>query len=238
MKNGRRHRYYVSNRLISGGPDPSGWRLPAASFERVVADSLADHLKALVKSHRLLETPDAVAALSLEARVDTLTDTLRRIPATAAPLIAEVRVTRTSLHVTCDEGALTDGLGLAAGTLSAGAVAFASPLTLRRRGVETRIVSGTLAPAPDPVLLRTLAAAHSWTRDLHAGTPISGITRKSGHSESFIRTRAQLAFLSPRLQAAILAGTLPPDVTLKRILAKPIPLDWVEQDHLFGLPAA
>lgn len=27
-------------------------------------------------------------------------------------------------------------------------------------------------------------------------------------------------------------------VTLTRILAKPIPLDWVEQDHLFGLPAA
>ncbi|RYH05589.1 recombinase family protein, partial [Tropicimonas sp. IMCC6043] len=28
IKAGRRHRYYVSNRLISGGPDPTGWRLP------------------------------------------------------------------------------------------------------------------------------------------------------------------------------------------------------------------
>ncbi len=68
--------------------------------------------------------------------------------------------------------------------------------------------------------------------------PISGITRQSGHSESFIRTRTQLAFLSPSLQAAILAGTLPTDVTLTRILAKPIPLDWAEQEHLYGLPAA
>ena len=28
-RQGRRHRYYVSNRLITGGADPSGWRLPA-----------------------------------------------------------------------------------------------------------------------------------------------------------------------------------------------------------------
>src|SRR5690606_23639643 len=26
LKAGKRHPYYVSNRLISGGPDPSGWR--------------------------------------------------------------------------------------------------------------------------------------------------------------------------------------------------------------------
>lgn len=37
QKQGRRHRYYVSNRLIAGGLDPSGLRLPAKALEELVA---------------------------------------------------------------------------------------------------------------------------------------------------------------------------------------------------------
>ncbi len=32
-RHGRQIRYYVSNRLISGGTDPRGWRLPAVALE-------------------------------------------------------------------------------------------------------------------------------------------------------------------------------------------------------------
>ncbi len=34
----------VSNRLISGGVDASGWRLPADGFEAAVVQAIADHL--------------------------------------------------------------------------------------------------------------------------------------------------------------------------------------------------
>lgn len=52
-----------------------------------------------------------------------------------------------------------------------------------------------------------------------------GIAHKAGHHDAFIRTRASLAFLFPKIQRAICDGTLPPELTLHRILQRPIPLD-------------
>ena len=53
--------------------------------------------------------------------------------------------------------------------------------------------------------------------------------------DAFIRTRAPLAFLSPRIQIAIRDGTAPPELTLHRIVQRPIPLDWQEQERLYGI---
>lgn len=49
-----------------------------------------------------------------------------------------------------------------------------------------------------------------------------------------MRSRLELAFLSPRLHAAILAGTQPPELTLERLVRTGIPLDWREQERQFG----
>lgn len=114
-------------------------------------------------------------------------------------------------------------------------MAVSVPFTLRRRGVEMKIVTGSTASPPDPTLVRTLREAHAWTRELRAGRGIAEIAQSAGHSDAFIRTRAQLAFLSPRLQNAILEGTQPPGLTLKRILRRPVPLNWEAQERLYGL---
>ena len=52
-------------------------------------------------------------------------------------------------------------------------------------------------------------------------------------SDAFIRVRANLAFLSPRIQEAILAGTQPPDLSLERIVRSGIPFDWDQQERKF-----
>jgi hypothetical protein len=54
---------------------------------------------------------------------------------------------------------------------------------------------------------------------------------------ALIRIRAQLAFLSPRIQAAILNGSQPPDLSLERIVRTGAPLDWSEQERVFGFSA-
>ena len=97
------------------------------------------------------------------------------------------------------------------------------------------LVIGTPTPQPDPVLVRTLAEAHRWVTALRDGVPLARIAQDSGHHDAYIRTRAPLAFLAPKIQIAILNGTLPPDLTLHRILQRPIPLDWQEQQRLYGL---
>jgi hypothetical protein len=84
-------------------------------------------------------------------------------------------------------------------------------------------------------LIRVLADAHRWTKAQRSGTPLGETARRKGHAESYIRTRARLAFLSPRLQLAILNGTHSPQITAKRLMQRTLPLDWSAQAHLFGM---
>ena len=72
-------------------------------------------------------------------------------------------------------------------------------------------------------------------RHLFETTVARCIARDTAHHDAFIRTRGQLAFLSPKIQIAIRDGTLPPEVTLKRMLRRPILLDWITQERMFGL---
>ena len=114
------------------------------------------------------------------------------------------------------------------------ALQIEAPFALRRRGIEGKIVVGNREPEPDQTLLRALAGSHAWTKDLRSGKLLTEIATATGHSESYVRTRAQLAFLSPEIQKEILAGRQPLDLTLERIVRKPIPLEWDAQVKLYG----
>ena len=85
------------------------------------------------------------------------------------------------------------------------------------------------------MLQRTLAEAHLWARDLRAGTSLIEIARKTGRSEPYIRTRIPLAFLAPKLQAAILDGRQPVDLSVARLIRDGIPMDWAEQARMFEI---
>ncbi len=104
-----------------------------------------------------------------------------------------------------------------------------------RRGLELRLLAGPRAPAPDPTLIAALTRATRWLAALRTGEAILALATREGRSESFVRSRLELAFLSPRLQAAILAGTQPLDLTLERLVRTPIPLDWKKQEQVFGI---
>jgi site-specific DNA recombinase len=100
---------------------------------------------------------------------------------------------------------------------------------LARRGIETRIVAGEARPAPDAILIRVLAEARNWAKALREGVSLTELAARTGHSEPYMRTRIQLAFLSPRLQQAILEGRQPPGPTDAYLVREPLPLDWEEQ---------
>ena len=236
LKAGKRHPYYVSNRLIAGGPDPTGWRLPARRLEAVVANLVADHVAEATAAHRLRARPDLRAAPDLlQAGRDLARAVRAGEPALLRRLLARGTIAAGEIRLALDPGVLCETLCLAPGDLAPDLAQIAGPVHLRRRGNEAKLVLATPRPDPDPVLLRTLADAHRWVAALRAGTPLSRIAREAGHHEPFIRTRAPLAFLSPRVQAAIRAGTHPPELTLRRILRRPIPLDWQEQERLYGI---
>ncbi|MEQ9314881.1 MAG: recombinase family protein [Henriciella sp.] len=235
-KGGRRIRYYVSNRLLSGERDARGWRLPAPRFEAAVATLVADHIDALVSRHAVLASPDVAAVDEIAQRAKALTGHLRDGEAQPlSDLIAEGRLARNRISVTLDRDVLAEALRITPASLSERAVSVEAEFAVRRRGVESRIVVGEVAPAPDRTLLRALARAHHWAGALASGVPLASIAGRAGVSEAFIRPRLQLAYLSPRIQTAILEGRQPAELTLETLVRNRLPLDWQSQERLLGV---
>jgi site-specific DNA recombinase len=235
-KAGRRHYYYISHRLISGGPDPTGWRLPGPKLEAFIADAIAGHLHRAAREHRLLLASDLQDRSHLLRVTKDLVQRLRKPdPDLLRDLLNTGTIARHEIALELNARSLAGVLDIDASAIASALCTFTVPIQLRRRGVEARLVAGDLAHQPDPVLTRTLLKAHQWVAALHSGTPLSIVAHDAGHHDVHIRTRAPLAFLSPKIQRAICDGSMPPDLTLHRFLTCPLPLDWSEQEKLFGI---
>ena len=110
------------------------------------------------------------------------------------------------------------------------------PYTLRRRGVETKMVleldSHLRAARPDPTLIKSIARGHYWNSLLVSGkvASIREIERSSGVTETYVRRMIQLAQLAPDIVMAILAGRQPIDLTAETLTRLPnIPRHWARQ---------
>jgi hypothetical protein len=111
------------------------------------------------------------------------------------------------------------------------------PMRFRRQGGRKRILApdgSDLAPParaqPDGTLVKALARAWRWQRQLDAGAyaSLAEIAAAEKLSPSYVSRITRLALLAPDLIEAILAGTLNQGVILKR-LEKAVPADWGEQ---------
>lgn len=204
IKAGRKIRYYVSNRLISGGVDPSGWRVPAAALEAAVGQSLASHLARIAKAHQVSLSSDfaeaARAACSFAEVAADMWDASVASRKSALSLVHQVRIGRGTLQIGLNPVALAAAIRVAPADLAPSVLTFEAPFVYRRRGVEMRIVSGEIAPAPDPTLLRALRNAHRWTEALKSGTPLGKLASSEGISERYLARIVPLAGLSPRIQ--------------------------------------
>ena len=239
LKDGRPIRYYVSNRLLADGLDPAGWRLPAPALERAVATIMASHVRQFAASHRLLSVADLRANLALGDKVASLAQRLDSGDDDVLnQLLARGYIAPTQITLDLDPTFFSGALLLQPDDLSPDALSIKAPFALRRRGVEGKIVIGDPQPVPDRTLLRALAKAHDWAARLRAGEPIGRIAASSRKTEAFIRTRIQLAFLSPSIQRAILDGQQPTHLTLEQIIRSNMPLDWDAQERLYGFNRA
>ncbi len=228
-------RYYISNRLISGGKDTSGWRLPGPALEHAVIDVIVRHLQDAAAAHHVLAQPEAGLAEAVQTSVaDLVTRLQRQGGQVGAALLTKGKIARGQIDLELSPKTLASAFGMAADHLHPDLIHITASFDLRRRGVEAKVIAGDMAPQPDPHLRSMLIRAHGWARDLKAGVQLMEIARRESVPSAFLRTRAQLAFLSPKIQAAILDGTQPPELTLRRLVSVIHPLDWSEQELLFG----
>jgi site-specific DNA recombinase len=93
----------------------------------------------------------------------------------------------------------------------------------------------TMKPESRDALLTAIAKARGWIDDIRLYfASIAPIAEREAVGERHIRLLAPLAFLSPRIIAAIVDGTAPAELTVTG-LAKALPYSWAEQDQRIGL---
>ena len=245
VKGERRYRYYGSRSLIKGTADSGGrgWRLPAPAIERTVAASacqiLSDRIEIASAASGLAEN----RLPALFAAAEGWRERLRSEVEAGAALCAVVnRVDlsdagiRQSLKVPIPE--MTSRL---AANPNEPIIAHLFPMTVRRRGVEMRLVikgNGALAPRADSALLKAVARAHHWSDELLSGRApsIAKVGEREGVSARYIRRLMRLAFLAPVIVEAIAAGDQPPELTAEALAERiDLPLLWTAQAKAMGI---
>ncbi|HWN58591.1 MAG TPA: recombinase family protein, partial [Methylomirabilota bacterium] len=247
VKGERRYRYYVSRNLIDGKPASgrSGWRLPAPEIERTVAAAaytllsdeaaIANSALAIDLAEHQLPSLFSLAACwmkRLQSEVE--------VGPTLNALLDRVDLIDTGIHVSLKlANFIRDELRGANAT--ALTIKRVFPMQIRRRGFEMRLVlQGSRAPAPlaDLALIKAIARGRQWADDLLSGRveSVAAIARREGVLPNYVRRLTRLAFLSPRIVEAIVAGHQPPELTAKALTERiELPLLWSEQEHTLGV---
>ncbi|BEU99336.1 hypothetical protein [Novosphingobium olei] len=67
------------------------------------------------------------------------------------------------------------------------------------------------------------------------GQSLNQIATREGCCRTRLAKLLRLSWLSPRLVELAAAGTQPKSMTKKSLLGADLPLDWCEQERMFGL---
>ena len=110
---------------------------------------------------------------------------------------------------------------------------FEAPITLRRRGVETRLMlDGDVRPR-DETLIINIAKGQAMLGDVMAGRSFQEIADTNALSVKRVQQILEFAFLSPRSLRQIIEGRQPSFLSADWCLKNEIPANWNTQDVLF-----
>jgi site-specific DNA recombinase len=247
-KKGQRYHYYVSGRLLAkpGSRNHSGWRLPAQELNRAIARIVIGWLQ----DHRTLEAAllSAKARIaertSLTAAAQSFVDEWKRggsDSTSIAVFVERIDLAPAEIRITLDRHYLSQALNLPAiSSVEAAGIVIEAPVTLKRRGVEAKLVTGGSYAAsgePNTKLITAIATAKNWFADLQAGTAASVLELAARHSvdPSHISRTLPLAFLAPDIVKAVIDGQIDSELTLSRIKRLKIPATWQAQRELLRI---
>jgi site-specific DNA recombinase len=246
-KGTRRYRYYVEQKEPpSEAASLPPTRLPAAEIEAAVVTGI----QSVLSEHRgLLHQLDAGGATEAPVVIQAAGDLLRQLTGRLdtqlrgrlRQMLSKVIVGHNRLQLLFSTGGVRAALGLPnptriwpANQPEDSTFAITVPLASARRGRQTRLVlPGAAAPShPDPSLITAIVRAWDWAERLKTGSvqSITEICATEGFTDTYVGQVLPLAFLSPQLVEAILAGQQPAGLTANRLIwGGRVAMRWDEQ---------
>ena len=261
-KQARRYRYYVSHRLRNGADaNKDGWRISAGELERIVLAEAQEILANKMLIAKWLETgdDDHRIAEGLE-RAEEMAVVMQAPDPTQRKeclrmLFTRITLSPTHIRYQIDKHALRQALLLPTTNKSDDpehasnqdevhddcedqAIVIDRPMTIKRRGMEARLVihAGGVRD-PDASLVALIARAHLYLRRLTDGSvsSIGELATILGVHRADISRILPLAFLSPAIAESVLTGRQPADLTVRTLSRLvDIPASWSEQSDLLG----
>ena len=237
-----RYRYYVS-RSLHERTSSTGARIPAREVESLVAARVAqlfDDPLALIALAWLDVPPDAIEELHWRCKELHAQLHQRRSPALLA-MVTKVQVAPSQVTISCDTAALATALKAERLADAPETIMLPCPARLTRSGKALRLVQDNGAAAgatPDRSLVKLLVKARRWWAVLRTGeVSPTELAAREGVTRPYIARVVRLAFLSPAVTEAILAGKQRAGVTVARFTVEgAIPASWAAQKTLM-LPA-
>jgi len=245
-KGRRRYRYYVPKCLVSGSASDNGkgWRLSAPELERAVwvaaRHILSDRtglLEALEKSG--LESPDVSATLESASHLVWRLQDEADARASLVEIVSRVELRDDGIAVTLGIEVRCSRAGIR--TSSTLSLTRFVPLTMKRRGVETRIILAAGDDLPrkvDPALLKAVARSRAWFEELASGQvrSLADIARREKITRRYVERLSHLAFAAPTIVEAICQGRQPAELSTETLLNRvELPLEWPAQSKLIGI---
>ncbi len=233
VRRGKRHRYYVSRRLIarSGEQNTGGWRLPASVLETAVAGLISKALVTQVSILSLVRNAPPEMLQNLPSMAEDLATTLNgsdRGP-TLRAIVDAGRIEPGHLSVALDPSALAERLGVLPAHINHDAITLVGDFTLRRRGVEARLVLNDTSSGVDGTLLKNLAQGWAWFEEIKAGMTMQAIADRECVTQRRVAHLVDLAFLAPDIVQAIVDGRHPATLTADSLIkSRHRPL-WTDQ---------
>ena len=122
------------------------------------------------------------------------------------------------------------------------------PLRFKKRGIKKVVVGPdgedepvainastvAIAPTQDHTLLKALALAHYWDKQIDDGVvaDASEIAQREQMEITRVREVLRLVILDPSIAQAILEGRQPRTLSLESLVRQSLPLDWLGQRRM------
>ncbi len=133
------------------------------------------------------------------------------------------------LSVALNPTALAERLGVLPAHINHDAITLVGDFTLRRRGVEARLVLNDTSSGADGTLLKNLAQGWAWLEEIKAGMTMQAIADREGVTQRRVAHLVDLAFLAPDIVQGIVDGRQPATLTADSLIkSRHRPL-WTDQ---------